>query len=59
MCSFNGEPQIYERFFKKLILKPYNRSTPFARQGIRTLSLRVYKRYNSKLIFPYGAEGNI
>ena len=59
MCSFIGEPQIYERFFKKLILKPYKRLSPFVRQGIRTFARRAYKRYNSKIIFPYGAEADI
>ena len=56
MCSFIVEPQIYEHFFKKLILKPYKRSTCLVRQGIRAFDPHVYKRYNSKLIFLYGAE---
>ena len=59
MCSFIGEPQIYERFFKKLILKPYKRLTLVVRQGIRIFNTRVYKRYNSKIIFPYGVWDDI
>jgi hypothetical protein len=59
MCSFIGEPQIYEHFFKKLILRAYNRSTAGVRRGIRTFITSVYKRYNSKTIFLYGAEGYI
>jgi len=53
MRSFIGESQIYKPFFKKLILKPYKRLSGVARQGIRTCSSALYKRYNSKIIFPY------
>ena len=59
MCSFIGEPQIYKHFFKKLILKTYKRLSQLAQRGICVQKTSVYKRYNSKTIFPYGAEAYI